>query len=576
MKIPNLLLESDISKILAHFQSEEDGVSIGELVSYDPDVISALMTIWCQRVDKVIKMDKEVNGSHTHYSKIALHYRGFTYEEYAALFNPNISEEKFPDYPVFNQLRRDKGGINFEKQRHYFTSQYEYDKEDYTKILCENGFEPLLSFFLSTRVRLTAFLPHGALMAHTYVGGSTGSGKSVLMTTLFYRLQRKYKKYSLVLIDPHGSLAEAARRFKLNRDQERLIYIDPFFRDGYTPCFNIFQINNTSIKNLTHVVEQNILAFDEILSREGGKITEAMVNMLEKCLYFLLRRPGSNILDLQRLLGAEPDILAEAKAVDSFFDTPYEKYNNKTREGLYFRISRLLNSPVLRNLLVGESTFNLEKAINSNKVIIFNLGGLSEMSQIAVGKMLLSFLKSCVRKRKKEGFLHTFLVADEAHNFVTGSIEYILSQLRGFGLHCIFASQYIDQFEKQAKSVKKNCAVKIVASEDPEELREIIKVPKDATLKRYEFFLKVRYRSLIKFKSPSTLIDNPRRYELSKEELSKLDTYLLNKYYKPIPKEEEPHLTSGFRPLTKKNEEQIHAAEKPPFDLFIDPTSDED
>lgn len=574
----NLIPLSDMDRILDEVYEEKEGLLLGKLVSYDSDAVLPLMRLWCQRVDNVIKMDKEANGKPTQYSNIAILWRAFTFEEYHALFNPNIIEEEFLFYPVFNQLRKDKGGIKFEKQRHYFISQYEYDPKDYVRLLCENGFEPLLSFFLTKRAKLSAFLPHSALLMHTYIMGPTGSGKSVLMRTLLYRLQKKYKNYSIVLIDPHGDLAESVKTFGLNKDQDRLIYIDPFFRDGYTPTFNPFQINDTSVQNLTHVVEQNILAYEEILSREGGKVTEAMVNMLEKCLYFLLKRSYSTILDLQRLLDADTEILEEAKAVDPFFNTPYEKKNNRTREGLLFRISRLLNSPVLKNFLVGNNTFNLEQAINSNKMVIFNLGGLGEMTQDAVGKLLIASIKSMVRKRKKGGSKHTFLVVDEAHNFVTGSFEYILSQLRGFGLHSIFATQYIDQLESQAKTVKENSAIKIVASEDSEDLRKMIKIPKDEKLGRYEFFLKVRHRSILKFKSPSFLIDNPGKYELSQSEEKSLDTYQLKRYYKLVKDESDVDFQPGFRKLYTEAPVTLTklSTQKPPFDLFIDDNIDDD
>lgn len=556
----------------------DEGIEVGELVTYDTNIIISFMKVWCQWMDRIISIDKDAHDQPTSFSHRANYWRGFTFEEFGALFNKHVDKEEFSYYPVFNQLRRDKGGINFEKQRYYFTSRFDYDQEDYIRLLIESGFKPLLDFFLSQRAKLSAFLPHNALLMHTYIMGPTGSGKSVLMRTILYRLQKKYRKYSIVLIDPHGDLAEAVKRFKLNSTHDRIIYIDPFFKDGYTPTFNPFQINDTSTQNLTHVVEQNILAFEEILGRDGGRITEAMVNMLEKCLYFLLRRQNSTIFDLQSLLNADSEILEEAKAVDPFFETPYQKNTNRTREGLLYRVSRLMNSPALKSFLVGRNTFNLERAINSNKVIIFNLGGLGEMTQDAIGKLLIASIKSMVRKRKKGGPKHTFLIVDEAHSFVAGrdSFELILSQLRGFGLHCIFATQYIDQLEKQAKAVKENCAIKIVASEDSEDLRKMIKIPKDEKLGKYEFFLKVRHRSILKFRSPSILIKNPSRYELNEEEEKNLDTYLLKKYYKPIQEDEEAYMPNGFRKIENAPKEFNPPIQKPPFDLFIEDNIDDD
>ncbi len=547
---------------------------MGELVSYDPAIVIALMDLVCPRVDKVIQMDKEVNGGHTRYTRKANKHRGFTFKEYGALHNKHITEEEFPYYPVFNQLRRNKGGIKFEKQRTHFISRYEYNEEDYVKILTEQGFKDTLHFFLSTRAKLSAFLPLRALFSHTYVVAPSGSGKSALLKHIFYRLQNKYQKYSLVLIDPHGDLAEDVRHFKLNRNKERVIYIDPFFKDGMTPTFNPFEIQDRSIKNITHVVEQNILAYEEILGRTGGSLTEAMVNMLEKCLYFLLRRPGANILDLEALLSLEPGILAEAESYDTFFGKSYSDPRNRTREGLYFRVSRLLNSPVLKNFLGGNSTFNLEEAINSNKVIIFNLGKVAEMTQEAIGKLIIANLKSYVRKRKKHGSpIHTFFMVDEAHNFVTGSFETMLSQLRGFGLHCIFANQYISQLKDQVEAVEHNTAIKIVAGDKYEDMKKMVTLKKEDTLGDFEFYLQVRNRSLLKFKSPTTLLKKPKKYYLSPQEGTELDNYLIKEYYKPIG-EEEPYASVGFKGIGKErsfgqNSTKKDNLTKPPFDLQI-------
>lgn len=572
----NLIRPTDLDHLLNKIYGFEDGINTGDLISYDPLVVLPLMRLWCRRVDNLIKIDKEVYGHRSRYAHIANSFRGFTYEEYEALFNKHIIEEEFPFYPVFNQLRRKEGGINFEKQRSYFTSRYEFNEEDYVKILCENGFEPVLSFFLSQRAKLSAMLPLKALFSHSYVVAPSGTGKSELLKHIFYRLQKKYPKYSLILIDPHGDLAESVRLFKLNRKRERLIYIDPFFKDGMTPTFNPFEIYDRSIQNITHVVEQNILAYEEILSREGGSLTEAMINMLEKSLYFLLSRPDSSILDLESLLSLDPEILAEAQAYDTFFDDSFISPRNRTREGLYFRISRLLNSPVLKNFLGGKSTFNLEKAINSNKVIIFNLGSLGEMTQVAIGKLIIANLKSYVRKRKKGGLLHTFFMVDEAHNFVTGSFEFMLSQLRGFGLHCIFANQYIKQLKDQVEAVEHNTAIKIVAGEKYEDMKKMVKLSKEDTLGKYEFFLQVRHRSLLKFKSPSVLLRKPHKYQLTHQEVLELDGYLVKNYYKPIgglP------LSPGFRGEALSLEEEVEILEdrtltKPPFDLIIPDDND--
>ena len=67
-----------------------------------------------------------------------------------------LSLRSFAEHPVFHQLnRRDnrkKGGIKTDVQRSNFTLLYDYNEDDYVKILEANGFAPLIRFFLHDRL----------------------------------------------------------------------------------------------------------------------------------------------------------------------------------------------------------------------------------------------------------------------------------------------------------------------------------------------------------------------------------------------------------------------------------------
>ena len=79
----------------------------------------------------------------------------------------------------------------------------------------------------------------------------------------------------------------------------------------------------------------------------------------------------------------------------------FEAYKRDLKLNELDRINRMLNSPVLMNLFGGSSTFDLEKAMNSGKVIIFDLGDLSDMTAKVFGKFIIASIKSIARKRKK-------------------------------------------------------------------------------------------------------------------------------------------------------------------------------
>ena len=464
-------------------------------------------------------------------------------------------------------MNRKQGGILTEKQRADFTSTLIHNEESYIEALRQAGIEPFLTTFFSQLAKLSALMPLSKLKMHLYLCASTGSGKSELMRVLFHRMVRKYPRFSFILIDPHGSLAESVKKLKsVCKNPDDVVYIEPFLKEGYTPTFNVFQITDISVKNITFTAEQIISAIEETLSREGGRLTEVQVNMLEKCVYFLLYRKTSTILDLVDILDVQEKIFKEAqKHNPRFFTEDYAKPSNRTRKALLDRVERLLNSPILRNLLGGQSTFDLERIINSGKILIVNLGDAGEMTQVAFGKFLVASIKSIVRKRKKNKGLPTFLFVDEVQSMISGSFDYMLSQLRGFGLHLVMANQYINQLGEQAETVRQNTAIKIVASDDYEEMKKVVKVPKDVYLKDYEFFLKVRGYPVHVFQSPDVIIKNPSKYEIDEETEAKLDELMIERYYRAYDQQ-----SFSLRKSPEKFEENpIPDAPIPPYDLNI-------
>lgn len=571
--IKNVIDKMGWESFLDSIESEEGDIPLGRTVLYDPDLTAKVFTRWSQIVDKVTCFDKEVNGTLSKQGKLLSYWRGFTFQEYGALFNQSITEEEFPFYPVFNQLRRKQGGINFEKQRHFYLSQYTYDKEDYVRLLVEENFAPFLTFFFGAIGKLSALLPIKKLKQHMLVVASSGSGKSQLLRSIFVRLQKKHQNYTLLLIDPHGDLSKAVLKGKLSYQQrDRVIYIDPFLKEGYTPTFNPFQVSDKSDWNLGHTAEGIIVALEEILSREGGRLTENMINVLEKSLYFLLKRDGSTIHTLVDFFSANSSLKEEAAAFDPIFDDFFFKPNNKTRDALHSRLSRIINNPILSNFLGGKSTFDLEHFLNSSKVVLFNLSGFGQMAQETVGKFLIASIKGYIRKREKHSNTTPVIcMVDEAHSMVSGSYEVILSQLRGFGLSMILATQFIKQFGDQALHITKNTAIKIAGGSE-EDVKEVLKIDKDLKLKDYEFVLSVRGRSQLVFKSPDFLIRNPKKHMASDKEVAEMEQLQLERYYKVIGDvTHQPRRPARKQDLGKKPD-----TTKPPFDLFIPEDSDDD
>ena len=547
-KIINRLIKKDeIDTLLGEYRQKEKGIKIGRLDSFNIDLTISLLNLLIPRIDKCIDYSRQLNnGKLCRFGETANAVRMFTYSEYQDLFSTHIEPHEFCFYPVLNHLkRRGKVGVDTSKERQYFIDRYTNDEEGYSKALRENCNEPFREFFFGTRdgvkyafLQLSAILPLRFLRMHLWILGATGSGKTWLLTLIFYRLVKKYKKFSHILIDVHGDISKVVKRHKrFVENPDRLIYINPFLKEGMTPSFNVFELGDGSIKERTHVAENLITSFTEIFENDDGR-SEVQLNYLENITHFLFEREGSTLYDMKKLLACEEVILKEAMGHNpDFFNELYQKYNNRTRQSLLERVSRLMNNPVLYGLLAFKSTFDLEKAMNSGKVVVFDLGDMSELSTLIFGKLLIGSVKGIARIRTKNKYpCSTFLMLDEAHVLMSGTFNVLLEQLRGFGIHTILSHQYANQLGKQKESVKENCAIKIVGGfDDPDDVHTIIKVPKGTPkLHDFDFYIKVRHRRIQLFRTPRKFVTKRKKYEMTDAQEEKMDETTLRKFYRAL------------------------------------------
>jgi energy-coupling factor transporter ATP-binding protein EcfA2 len=368
---------------------------------------------------------------------------------------------------------------------------------------------PLREFFYR---RLPVLIPEDARQRHTYITGQSGSGKSEFLKVLINAYLRNHAPVSLVLIDPHGDLAEQVARLPEVATSGRLIYIRPGLAAGMTATLNPFELADTS-EGAVHVMAEQLAAVFNELMRQAGHagLSGNMGALLTPCISTLLRRPGSTIRDLQTFmddkrnrdlfdLGCGSPL---APHRDFFRERFYEKQFESTKAALYTRIQSLLNSPVLYRLLVGPSTVNLEEAVNAGKIIIFGLpkGTAGGETTPLFGVFILAMLQGIAIRRDEIPVaervpIHAFI--DECQNFLSPTVRTILTEARKFGLHLTLAQQHFGQDMQPdlMASVISNTAVKVCGMNDVKTLKpmdERLGVGLDA-LQRLgvgQFFVKV-------------------------------------------------------------------------------------
>jgi len=482
-----------------HQNQERSPIILGQRSSVDGDKLISLMNRWTQQIDKAVLMDVRLHGKPSKYSHALTAFRGFSYLEFLDLFNSHVTEEAFAFHPAYSQVKGRQGGIIKKKHLHSIQVKFEPSKESYRDCLEEYCHPKLMSDLLHPRLKEEISMTPDQFKLNGLLLGGSGSGKSTLVKGVIRQLATADKNSSIVLIDPHGDVARDL--FWVKDLKERMIYIDPFLHPDFTPCINPLDVKGDTIQAKSNTAEQVIKVFEEVLST-SGELTEIMINCMEKVLYVLLSRDKvSTLSDVKALLDLEPSILAEAEQKDKFFNKEYSHHGNKTRLALLSRIDRLLNSPALRDLIGSASSFSLQKEMNSNAIIIFDISKLGEMSQIAFGKFILSTIKSLVRLRTKpSNNQSTFLFIEESHLLAgsRSSLEYMLSQLRGYGLHTMLISQYLSQMDNHIQTAINNTGLKIVSSSNNDDAKKLLGI-ESSTATAYEFIVSSRGRSATHF-----------------------------------------------------------------------------
>ena len=471
--------------------------------------------------------------------------RGFTYPEFLVLFNTKISVEQLTLYPVFEVLM-----LATEEQRKHFTHNLKPDAVSYLKALFHTN-APIAAWFFSP---LPARLRVGDLYKHCYISGQSGSGKSELLKLLWYHLQNlshHNRKYSLMLLDPHGDLSREVAGLHLNENFERVVYIDPFLDTTHFPVLNPLELSDRSLTTIDIYAQSLARIFQELWP--AAEMTLQMQTLLVPCLATLLYEGNRTLKDLQLFMQNDPELLQLGRnspfpAHREFFNTAFgQKAYEYTKSGIYTRIQSLLNNDGFYRITCGKSTVNLEACIDAGKVIIVRFTkNKGEEASRAFNKMIIAMLQSIVMKRAdvaKANRKPLFLFIDEFQNYLSPSIGTIMEESRKFGLHLIIANQNLGQIDdtKLLRTVLSNSYTKIVGANGHKDLRDLsaeinIPVKQLQHLPKYNFYVKSGNTTAYVLEPKNFLLEQRPPFFMSKERAAILREWVVevSGQYKPL------------------------------------------
>ncbi|WP_434579831.1 type IV secretion system DNA-binding domain-containing protein [Sulfurimonas sp. NW15] len=430
-----------------------------------------------------------------------------------------------------NPLNENNYDNNVEKQK-YLNLISEIDSNNISKNELLNPFDGSID----------RIIPLEARYKHMMITGQTGSGKSELAKSLIYNDVERNDGV-VILLEPHGDLAEQVAKLPIER--KRLVYIDLTLHENMTPSMNLFYLVHKNEKEIQARAKVIVSVVKTVNDTE--KFTGAMEDVLYNVVCVLLRAGKSDFFEVLRYLSAkEKDLLQLGQHSPNmlekeFFVNDFETIK-PTRDAVKRRIKKLLNDPLLANLFNGDCTFDLEQLMNERgKVLIFRIQKSEMLDSYAYyARFILGLIQTIALKRariKEADRVPTYCYIDEFHNFITSTIEEILTESRKYALYMTLINQSVSQIKNSALRdiILSNTNVKVIGNNSNKTLDTMnntlnTKLTDVEKLPTGEFYLSIGNGDIVKVKNSDALLSN--NVNISPSEWSELKHYQLEHYYR--------------------------------------------
>lgn len=354
---------------------------------------------------------------------------------------------------------------------------------------------------------------------HMYIIGMTGTGKSWFAEGL--AMQDIANGEGVCFIDPHGdAIGHILERIPKNRAEDVIVF-DP--ADVNRPLgLNMLEYDSPEQK--TFVINEIMNIFDKLydLKATGGPMFE---QYFKSACHLVMDDPesGSTLLEVPRVLADEEFrryklSKCQTPVVKDFWEKEALKAGGEASlqnmvPYITSKLSPFLTNEFMRPIVSQQkSSFNFREAMDNKKIILAKLskGKIGEnnaylLGMIIIGKILMAALsRGDISEEKRNDF---YLYIDEFQNFLTESMQIILSEARKYRLSLTMVHQYIGQLIKNQDtkfkdSIFGNVGTKIafrIGVDDAETLtKEFAPV-----FNEYDFLNMPKYNAFVKL-----LIDN--------------------------------------------------------------------
>lgn len=304
---------------------------------------------------------------------------------------------------------------------------------------------------------------------HFYVIWQTGTGKSSIMQVM---ARQDFINWEWVcIIDPHGDLARDLMPFIPRERADDVVVFDP--SDTDRPLWlNLLEAEWEEEKELVSMDAMNImikLFWPEIF---GPRLQDYFKNAV----LTLMDHPnGWAITDVVRMftdLDFQKDRIRYLKnpIVKAWWNETYASmWDREKAEIIPFfqaKFSSFTSSKMMRNIIWQvKSSFDVMDIMQQRKILVVNLSKwrLGDLNSKLLGMILVSKIQMWAMRRDKIPKAERadfYLYIDEFQNYVTDSIESILSEARKYRLSLNIAHQYLWQLEQSDALTKSSLNLK--------------------------------------------------------------------------------------------------------------------
>ncbi len=304
---------------------------------------------------------------------------------------------------------------------------------------------------------------------HFYVIGQTGTWKSSVMQVM---ARQDFLNWEWIwVLDPHWDLVRDLLPFIPRERADDVIYFDP--SDTKRPLWlNMLEAKNEEEKELVAMDALNIMI--KLFGNEifGPRIQDYFRNAVLTLMDYPQWWAITDVVRLFTDQDFQKDHVRHVKnpIVKNWWEKTYASMWEREKWEIipYFaaKFWQFITNKLMRNIIgQTKSSFDVMDIMQWKKIFLWNLSKwrLWDLNSQLIWMIMVSKIQMAAMRRDKlpkEERCDFFLYIDEFQNYVTDSIESILSEARKYRLSLNMAHQYLWQLEKSDALTKSNLNLK--------------------------------------------------------------------------------------------------------------------